>query len=301
MRPRKAQVRVSTGFRGGASRPGTASIDQTNAPLSSPRARAAAEAGRGNRYHREDGYDLGRLLCGSYGTLGVLASATFRLHPVPARRAWVVRAVHNPAEVAGLVSDLLDSTLAPTAIEVDLPPLPVLPRQRDGGPIPGGQLAVLFEGSVAGLPARCEAAEALLRGDVSTVDKVPAWWGRYPFSATDVALRLSVPVAGLATALYALRDATGVPFPVRGSAGVGVVHAALPAALPGERLASALVAARSALAARGGNCVVLCAPSPLREALDLWGPAPGVALLRRIKEQFDPRRLLAPGRFVGGI
>jgi glycolate oxidase FAD binding subunit len=261
----------------------------------------AVGTGRGDGYDLGGGYDLGRLLCGSYGTLGVLASATFRLHPAPVRRAWVVRAVHNPAEVAGLVSDLLDSVLAPTAIEVDLPSLPVLPRQRDGGPIPGGQLAVLFEGSVEGVPARCQVAEVLLRGGVSTVDEAPVWWGRYPFSAADVALRLSAPVAGLATALYALRDAAGVPFRVRGSAGVGVVHAVLPATVPEERLAAALAAVRSALAVRGGNCVVLCAPSPLREALDLWGPTPGVALLRRIKEQFDPRRLLAPGRFVGGI
>ena len=35
------------------------------------------------------GYDLGKLLAGSYGTLGVIAEAAFRLHPVPAAAAWV--------------------------------------------------------------------------------------------------------------------------------------------------------------------------------------------------------------------
>ncbi|HKS98398.1 MAG TPA: FAD-binding oxidoreductase [Rugosimonospora sp.] len=247
------------------------------------------------------GYDLGKLLCGSYGTLGVLASATFRLHPLPARRSWVVRGVHNPSEVAGLVAELLASPLAPTAVEVDLPSLPVLPRQRDGGPVPGGQLAVLFEGSVAGVPARCRAAGALLGGDVSTVDEAPAWWGRYPFGAGDVALRLAVPVDGLHAALYALRDVAGIAFPVRGSAGVGVVYAALPASLPAERLGSILDAVRTTLIARSGNCVVLSAPAPLSRQLDLWGPAPGLGLMRRVKEQFDPLRLLSPGRFVGGI
>jgi glycolate oxidase FAD binding subunit len=33
----------------------------------------------------------------------------------------------------------------------------------------------------------------------------------------------------------------------------------------------------------------------------VWGPARGVAVMRRIKEQFDPDHRMSPGRFVGGI
>jgi len=46
---------------------------------------------------------------------------------------------------------------------------------------------------------------------------------------------------------------------------------------------------------------VLAAPPATRAAVDAWGPVPGLALMRRVKEQFDPERRLAPGRFVGGI
>jgi glycolate oxidase FAD binding subunit len=35
--------------------------------------------------------------------------------------------------------------------------------------------------------------------------------------------------------------------------------------------------------------------------VDSWGPVPGLGLMRRVKDQFDPDALLAPGRFVGGI
>ena len=41
--------------------------------------------------------------------------------------------------------------------------------------------------------------------------------------------------------------------------------------------------------------------TPEPDGLDLWGPVGGLALMRRVKENFDPHRLLAPGRFVGGI
>jgi glycolate oxidase FAD binding subunit len=46
---------------------------------------------------------------------------------------------------------------------------------------------------------------------------------------------------------------------------------------------------------------VLQAPSALKEGLDVWGPVEGLGLMKAVKAQFDPERLLAPGRFVGGI
>jgi glycolate oxidase FAD binding subunit len=46
---------------------------------------------------------------------------------------------------------------------------------------------------------------------------------------------------------------------------------------------------------------VLEAPPAVQAAVDSWGPVPAIDLMRRVKEQFDPERRLAPGRFVGGI
>ncbi|GAA5177348.1 FAD-binding oxidoreductase [Rugosimonospora acidiphila] len=250
------------------------------------------------------GYDVGKLLCGSYGTLGVITEATFRLHPLPIERVMLIRSVYTPSEVDGLVTALLGSGLAPTAVEVDLPSSvdrPV-PRQHGGnGPALSGTLAVLFEGSAVGARARAQAAAGLIGGVVVPGDDAPDWWGRYPFGLDDVGLRLSVPVANLPAAIYALGDAAGGPVPVRGAAGIGVVHAALPGDLPAARVANILDAVRRVLLARGGSCEVLCAPEHLRGELDLWGPVPGIELMREIKERFDPRRTLSPGRFVGGI
>jgi glycolate oxidase FAD binding subunit len=51
-----------------------------------------------------------------------------------------------------------------------------------------------------------------------------------------------------------------------------------------------------------GNVVVLNAPPEVKSRVDVWGSA-GKALpfMRRPKAEFDPQRILNPGRFVGGI
>ena len=49
------------------------------------------------------------------------------------------------------------------------------------------------------------------------------------------------------------------------------------------------------------SAVVVHAPPPARELLDPWGPVPSLALMRAVKDQFDPGHRMAPGRFAGGI
>jgi len=50
-----------------------------------------------------------------------------------------------------------------------------------------------------------------------------------------------------------------------------------------------------------GSVVVLNASPLVRTAVDVWGPVPGAALMRSVKDQFDPGHRMAPGRFAGGI
>ena len=57
----------------------------------------------------------------------------------------------------------------------------------------------------------------------------------------------------------------------------------------------------AAASSYAGNVVVLTAPPATRDAIDLWGPVPGLALMRRLKDELDPPHRFSPGRFVGGI
>ncbi|GIJ79485.1 glycolate oxidase FAD binding subunit [Micromonospora phaseoli] len=259
-----------------------------------------------------------RLLCGSEGALGVLVSAVLRVQAVPATRVWVTRPVWTPLEVHDLIKALLAARLDPAAVELDLPVGPASrphwdPRaaamachpsmtgRAPTGSTGAGSLVVLLEGGPAEVAERSDRLVRLFGGRSTVARSAPPWWRSYPFAPGDTALRLEVPITDLHAAVYALRDATGGPVPVRGSAGLGVVHAALPGGMPPDRVATILAAVRSVLLARQGRCVVLAAPPAVRRAVDLWGELADLARLRAVKQHLDPGHRLSPGRLPGGL
>jgi glycolate oxidase FAD binding subunit len=238
------------------------------------------------------GYDLGKLITGSYGTLGLVTECVFRLHPLPAARAYVSRRAGGVEEAGRLAAAVLGAQVVPTALEVDAAP--------DGGV----EVCVLLEGVPEGVEGRVATTRALLGGAATVSDAAPEWWSVYPWAAGDVGFKLTAAlsaVPGVLAAARATGERHGAPVAVRGSAGTGVLYAGLPGTTAPDTVAGVLDDLRAATAAASGHAVVLTAPAPVRDRVDLWGPIGGLDLMRRVKEQFDPGARFAPGRFVGGI
>ena len=190
---------------------------------------------------------------------GVILSARVRLEPLPAARRWVAVPVTTPRDVHNLVQEALARHVEPSAVEVDLP----------AGAEARGALAVLLEGDEGDVSQRAADLEKALGNDATISPVAPGWWGRYPFGPQDIALRIAAPAADLQSAIFALRDVTGMPVPVRGSAGRGTVHAVLPGSLGAERIEGILDAVRGVLLARGGRCVAIAAPPGISEEIDM--------------------------------
>ncbi|MGH3388090.1 MAG: FAD-binding oxidoreductase [Actinomadura sp.] len=223
------------------------------------------------------GYDLGKLLTGSYGTLGLIVEAAFRLHPVPRARAYVTAPVPDGAHAHKAVQAVLHSTVMAAALEVDAPA---------DGPI---TLCVLVEGVPAGVTALTDQVVRLLGDEAAVAEQPPEWWGAAPPGETLI--EFTTEPAELPHVLSTLAGTD-----VRGSAGSGTWQLALPAGTGPDEAGALLTTLRSL-----GHAVVRTAPDELRERLDLWGPVPALDLMRRVKDQFDPDHRLSPGRFAGGI
>jgi len=89
-----------------------------------------------------------------------------------------------------------------------------------------------------------------------------------------------------------------------GEAGNGVLRAAVEGSVPpGDWAKEIVLPLRDGLSAEGGSLVVERAPVELKRAADVWGPIPepALAVMKRLKAEFDPRGTLNPGRFVGGL
>ena len=93
------------------------------------------------------GYDLGKLLCGSRGMLGVICRASLRLHPRPQAAATLVAPALSAEDAHAKAQAILRSTLVPSAL--------------DAGP---ERVALLFEGGTRAVDAQLEAARALVGG-----------------------------------------------------------------------------------------------------------------------------------------
>jgi glycolate oxidase FAD binding subunit len=273
------------------------------------------------------GYDLGKLYAGSHGTLGLITEAAFRLHPQPKAVAFVTLERANAAAAHAAIGAAVDSPLGPSAAELDWP--------GRGAPI---SAAILLEGDQDGVAERAARLRALLGGAEVSADP-PPWWGQSAAAAADgTVIRVAFWAGDLAAVLdliAAAAAASGLDPAVSGSGAAGVLHVGLPGSAAPGAVAGLLTALRTALSrgtvlavglaatasaaaaigqvsagptARGtagptapGSATVLHAPPAVRDVADIWGPVPSLALMRAVKDQFDPEHRMAPGRFVGGI
>jgi glycolate oxidase FAD binding subunit len=211
------------------------------------------------------GYDLGKLFAGSHGTLGLIADATFRLHPLPQSVSYLTAAFPGTASAAAAVVAAANSAVQPAAVELDWP----------AGEQPA--VGVLLEGTEAGVAERARQLTGLLRTAGATEVVVsggpPAWWGQLPASpAPGYVARTTYWLSRLGDVLGVIAN-SGVRCPVGGSAGAGVLYLC-PADEAG--LGELLTSLRALLGIRGDASVLTGS----------WAPAD--PLMRAVKDQFDP-------------
>jgi glycolate oxidase FAD binding subunit len=250
------------------------------------------------------GYDLCKLMAGSFGTLAAMTDVTVKVLPKPETEETVVltglddvRAIQAMAAAMGSSCDVSGAAHLPTHVVFRV------------GELGATQAATLFrlEGVAPSVRHRKEALIALLR----------------PFAAATVIGEVTSRVLW-----RSVRDAK--PFAMNGPSGPRPLWRISVAPSRGPEIAALVepsaqmfydwaggliwvaplptadagaVSIRKAVAAVGGHATLVRAPAAVRAAVDVFEPQLGAvgALTRRVKESFDPKRVLNPGRMWAGV
>ncbi len=249
------------------------------------------------------GYDLSKLVCGSFGTLAALSEVTFKVLPAP-EKTWTVlvfglgatEAAAAMAEAAGAPHEVTGLCHLPAAIAMES----TVDYVAGAGT---SVTAIRVEGPGPSVEHRAGALKAMFagRGGVEELHghRSGEFWTEIrdvqPLLGRDRALwRVSLPATDGGAWLDRAMAETGGDGYLDWAGGLVWLAVA-----PGDDAHAAAV--RQGL--NGGHATLMRAPDGVRRRVPVFEPeaTPVAALSRRIKEGFDPKGVLNPGRMVEGV
>ena len=249
------------------------------------------------------GYDMCKLFVGSLGTLGIITEVTLRMAPIPETAATLIASGTLP-KVQQFANELSRSKLLPSAVLL----LNAQASKATDLAQSDWQVAVWCEGFEETVARHLRDAPALaqrigLATAILHEDDHRRFWDKmrdFPLQA-GLVYRVTVPRASTAEVIQTVHNWSTADFrpEIVSDTAMGIVWISLEVNdLAAQWFAKLIAEAR----AHRGHAIMLAAPTHLKRGIDVWGPAPPtLSLMREIKRQFDPKGLLNPGRFVGGI
>ncbi len=265
------------------------------------------------------GYDMARMHIGALGTLGIIAEVSFKLTPLPARQATVMATFDSDANCLDAALAVYGSSLVPLAIST-----------LHGGKRPAGaggmdddshpSLMVRLGGRARSVQRQTDDVASIVKSHAAVSnsvidgdDSAMMWrrvgdFGWNDNTAPVVGIRASVLPSDIPRTIQYMQeieDSSGLRWRATTQTAQGVVdiHWHLFDGEPSpEHVRAAISNTVQAVQRIGGTAVVTHAPAPIKESLDVWGePTSAINTMRNLKRQYDPQRLLNPGRFMGGI
>lgn len=240
------------------------------------------------------GYDLPRLLTGSFGSLGLIVTATFKLYPLTAASRTLVVDASSASDLCALSLKLSASHLTPTALEFATHPL---------------RLIIRFESIEASVIQQSETASNLVAESrhtarvLSESDEAAFWNGHSQFADEErgALLKVSVLPTDLGETLNVVERLAGDRgYVAAGRAGAGVFLLRIAGDVQLQK--RVIDGLRDVLQIGRGSAVVIKSSPELRKHVDVWGPiGDGLAVMKSVKQQFDPVGILSAGRGPGGL
>jgi glycolate oxidase FAD binding subunit len=245
------------------------------------------------------GYDLCKVLAGSYGTLAAMTEVTVKVLPRAETEATLLVLGLDDASAARAMSIAMGSSNDVSGAAHFPAPLAAVMQAEAGTAV----TALRLEGVAPSVEHRIRALEGLLKPFGAIVELMEDASRKLWKSTRDV-----MPFASDDRALWRISAAPMRAHEIAKAIGPGcecfydwaggLVWAALPVA---NDAGAAIV--RRAVAAIGGHATLVRAPAAIRAAVPVFQPQDQAlaALTGRVKESFDPKGVFGPGRMWAGI
>jgi glycolate dehydrogenase FAD-binding subunit len=257
------------------------------------------------------GYDLSKLVTGSFGSLAAIVSATFKLSPIASASKTMIVAVQDAQRLGETVRTVMASQLEPIAFELEVSRSAQRPLSTRRAVSPADSASSAFNVFLrfASLPAvvdaQVAAASAAVKGGATSIEVVEgdaeqAVWRAHAqgiWNGDGAVVRASWLPANVATVVAEIErivaEASSTTGDVIGRAGVGAGLIRLDT----DVAAQATIIDRLRASAAIGNVVLLRGSAALKALVDVWGPhGDRQTLLASLKRAFDPNGVLNAGR-----
>jgi glycolate oxidase FAD binding subunit len=242
------------------------------------------------------GFDLPKLLVGSLGTLGAIATVTFRVYPIPEGVRAIALHLESAEQVDAVARAILTRRLEPESVAL----------------YNYATLVLTFAGTSAGVAAQIATVSDAIAPEVGADSAELTDLERESYEQRERAvrrdgawrLRISVPPADRVATLGSFVAAAPVAVPVAYPL-LGVAFHAYPESddTIADGLARDLRQHVADATGGRGHVVIHAMPPAARGHVDAWtSTAPSeLPVLRALKNNFDPLGLCNPGRFIGGL
>jgi len=260
------------------------------------------------------GYDLNKLYIGSLGTLGIIADANFKLHPLPIAERTLLLTFTNAGDSMQMVIALLGSLLVPSALELVDSAAASDMNDFFGVNLPTNRytLAIDFEGATATIDRQVDETRQLARkygvlmvDDLAGESQDHFWEAVREHTQGTVTCKVAILVSQVATYLQIVEQVChrhDLEAAVVAHAGNGILFVELRPSDATYRLVEAIAELRLHAKEARGSLVVERCPVDLKRRISVWGePGSDFYLMQRLKNQFDPNGTFVKGRFVGGL
>ena len=265
------------------------------------------------------GYDLKKLYVGSFGSLGIIHNAVFKVYPIPESKETIIIHFETVSDAMKFVSNVTSSFFIPSTLELMNSETFKLISNINQDKKNGVYLLSLFEGINSAVTRQIkDFKEIAIKKNgkeiytLTTKDSSILWRNITTLSEIsdindyNTSIKMSIPYSNMLTVfdkISSFLKKTNLKNLMICHAGLGIIYLFIRTNQNQESNVKKIIQEiQKVCYSQNGDLIILNTSLTIKKELDVFGqPQTNFYLMKGIKNIFDPNKIFSPGRFLGKI